>query len=149
MWYQWKNLTPLLVIIPMAMLLAGCGEGSARPNKTEGKAGSAASGVDVGPATAAAQEVRPSTSPNAPETQVGIDNFAFSPSKLTVPAGTKVTWINHDDVPHTATSTAKPRLFHSGTLDTDDKFSFVFTTPGTYDYFCAVHPHMTGQIIVK
>jgi plastocyanin len=52
-------------------------------------------------------------------------------------------------MPHTATSTKKPRLFDSGTLDTDDKFSRVFTAPGTYEYFCAVHPHMTGQIIVK
>jgi plastocyanin len=81
--------------------------------------------------------------------QVVIDNFRFSPRKLTVPAGTKVTWVNRDDVPHTATSTAKPRVFDSKSLDTDDRFEHVFATPGTYEYFCAVHPHMTGQIIVK
>jgi|SRR5262249_50619380 len=81
--------------------------------------------------------------------QIVIDNFTFDPPTLTVSAGTKVTWVNHDDVPHTATSTAKPRQFDSGTLDTDGKFSHVFTAPGTYDYFCAVHPKMTGQIIVK
>jgi plastocyanin len=81
--------------------------------------------------------------------QITIDNFRFSPRELTVTAGTKVTWVNNDDVPHTATSSAKPRSFDSKTLDTDDKFSHVFTTPGTYDYFCAVHPHMTGRIIVK
>jgi plastocyanin len=80
---------------------------------------------------------------------VSIENFTFSPAELTVSPGTKVTWINHDDVPHTATSTAKPRSFESPTLDTDEKFSYVFTTPGTYAYFCAVHPHMTGQVIVK
>jgi plastocyanin len=68
---------------------------------------------------------------------------------MTVSAGTRVTWVNHDDVPHTATSTVKPRLFDSGTLDTDDRFEHVFTTPGTYDYYCALHPKMTGQIIVK
>ena len=62
-------------------------------------------------------------------------------------AGTKVTWINHDDVPHTVKSTEKK--FLSGTLDTDDKFSFVFTEPGTYPYFCTVHSHMTGTIVVK
>jgi plastocyanin len=82
-------------------------------------------------------------------TQVVIDNFTFNPPTVTIASGTKVTWVNHDDVPHTATSTAKPRQFHSGTLDTDEKYSYVFTTPGTYDYFCAVHPKMTGRIIVK
>jgi plastocyanin len=81
--------------------------------------------------------------------QITIDNFRFSPREMTVTAGTKVTWVNNDDVPHTATSTAKPKSFDSRTLDTDGKFSHVFTTPGTYDYFCAVHPHMTGRIIVK
>jgi plastocyanin len=86
---------------------------------------------------------------NTKTEQVVIDNFAYSPSKLTVAAGTTVTWLNRDDVPHTATSSKKPREFDSGTLDTDQKFSHVFGKPGTYDYFCAVHPHMTGQIIVK
>jgi plastocyanin len=81
--------------------------------------------------------------------QITIDNFRFSPREMTVTVGTKVTWVNNDDVPHTATSTAKPISFDSHTLDADDKFSHVFTTPGTYDYFCAVHPHMTGRIIVK
>jgi plastocyanin len=81
--------------------------------------------------------------------QIVIDNFTFNPAKLTVAAGTTVTWLNRDDVPHTATSSSKPKAFDSGTLDTDGKFSHVFTKPGTYDYFCAVHPHMTGQVIVK
>jgi plastocyanin len=81
--------------------------------------------------------------------QIVIDNFTFDPPMLTIPVGTKVTWVNHDDVPHTATSTAKPKRFESGTLDTDEKFSHVFTVPGTYEYFCAVHPKMTGRIIVK
>lgn len=88
-------------------------------------------------------------SPAGKTEQITIDNFAYSPSKLTVQPGTTVTWVNRDDVPHTATSSKKPRAFDSGTLDTDQKFSHVFSTPGTYDYFCAVHPHMTGQIIVK
>jgi plastocyanin len=81
--------------------------------------------------------------------EVVIDNFAFSPRELTVAAGAKVTWVNRDDVPHTATSTARPRAFHSGTLDTDGRFTHVFKTPGTYEYFCVVHPRMTGKIIVK
>ena len=81
--------------------------------------------------------------------RVLIDNFTFQPATLTVSPGTKVTWVNRDDVPHTATSSTKPRVFDSGALDTDDTYSFVFSTPGEYGYFCAVHPHMTGKIIVK
>jgi len=64
-----------------------------------------------------------------------------------VKAGTTVTWINEDDVPHTVASSSK--FFKSKTLDTADKFSFTFTTPGTYDYFCSVHPHMTGAVVVE
>jgi len=101
------------------------------------------------PAPVVATATPAAAEPAAAESKVTIDNFTFSPPTLTVAAGTKVTWVNHDDVPHTATSTAKPRAFDSGTLDTDGQFSHVFSTPGTYDYFCAVHPKMTGRIIVK
>lgn len=79
--------------------------------------------------------------------QVSIDNFTFSPPTITVPAGTTVTWTNHDDVPHTVT--ADDKLFHSSALDTDDHYTHLFDVPGNYPYFCAVHPHMTGRIIVK
>ena len=85
----------------------------------------------------------------AGDQKIAIDNFAFSPAEITVPAGTKVTWVNHDDVPHTATSSDKPGAFDSGAIDTDGTFSFVFKKPGNYPYFCEVHPHMTGRIIVK
>ena len=78
---------------------------------------------------------------------VTIDNFSFSPQELTVPVNTTVTWINHDDIPHTVKDTQKH--FKSPTLDTDEKYSFTFTEPGTYDYFCTIHAHMTGKIIVK
>jgi plastocyanin len=84
-----------------------------------------------------------------PAAEIAIDNFAFSPRELTVASGTRVTWVNHDDVPHTATSSVKPRAFDSGALDSDDRFSFVFEAPGVYEYFCSVHPHMTGKVIVK
>ncbi len=79
--------------------------------------------------------------------QVSIDNFTFSPQTLTVSVGASVTWLNRDDVPHSVVSTDK--LFKSPPLDTDDKFSFTFTKPGEYPYFCGVHPHMTGKIVVK
>jgi plastocyanin len=107
------------------------------------------------PAPKAAAMAAPQTSraeasaPAAAATQVVIDNFAFEPREITVAPGTRVTWVNHDDVPHTATSSVKPRTFDSGALDTDDTFSFVFKAPSTYEYFCAVHPHMTGKVIVK
>ncbi len=84
---------------------------------------------------------------NAVPNQVMIENFTFQPANLTVKAGTKVTWVNRDDVPHTATDTDK--RFNSKTLDTDDQFAFTFDQPGTYSYYCALHPKMTGQIIVK
>ncbi len=78
---------------------------------------------------------------------VTIDNFSFTPQTLTVQAGTRVTWVNKDDVPHTVTSVDKK--FHSRALDTDERYSFTFTAPGTYKYFCSVHPHMRGTVIVE
>jgi amicyanin len=83
---------------------------------------------------------------HAVDATVKIDNFAFSPSALTVKVGTKVTWTNEDDIPHTVDATAG--AFKSGALDTDQAFSFTFAKPGTYQYFCALHPHMTGTIVV-
>jgi plastocyanin len=82
----------------------------------------------------------------AADLDVKIDNFTFAPQKLTVKVGTTVTWSNEDDIPHTVVSTGH---FRSKPLDTGDKFSFVFTTPGTYEYFCSLHPHMTGTITVE
>ena len=78
---------------------------------------------------------------------VSIDNFVFSPQTLTIAKGTTVAWINHDDVPHTVRSAEMK--FTSGTLDTDDSYSYTFAEPGTYEYFCTVHTHMTGTVIVK
>lgn len=80
---------------------------------------------------------------------VSIDNFVFTPKILSVSVGSTVTWINHDDVPHTATSNGGPATFDSKALDTDDKYAFTFTTPGTYSYYCRVHTHMTGTVVVK
>lgn len=77
---------------------------------------------------------------------VVIDNFSFMAPTLTIPAGTKVTWINHDDVPHTIVSTEQK--FKSKAIDTDEKFSFVFTDPGTFPYFCSIHPKMVANVVV-
>ena len=79
--------------------------------------------------------------------QVMIDNFVFSPVPLTVKVGTTVTWINHDDIPHTVDSTEGK--FKSAALDTDQKFEFQFKEAGEYPFFCRIHPKMTGKIIVQ
>lgn len=81
------------------------------------------------------------------ETKISIDNFTFRPETLEVAAGTTVVWVNSDDVPHTVRSTID--LFRSEALDTDDAFSHRFSQPGTYEYYCGVHPHMTGKVVVK
>ncbi|MEA3141949.1 MAG: hypothetical protein QOK23_4118 [Gammaproteobacteria bacterium] len=83
----------------------------------------------------------------AEDTAVKIENFTFAPQRVTVKAGTTVTWTNDDDIPHTVASSTK--AFKSKVLDSDDKFSFTFTTPGIYEYFCSLHPHMTGTLVVE
>ena len=80
------------------------------------------------------------------EVPVKIGNFTFSPQQITVKAGATVTWTNEDDIPHTVVA---PPNVRSKPLDTEEKFSFTFTTPGTYKYFCSLHPHMTGTIVVE
>jgi amicyanin len=86
----------------------------------------------------------------APATKaaVAIDNFTFNPPSLTVKAGTTVTWTNKDDIPHGIAATGNA-FKRSNALDTDDSYAFTFTTPGTYQYFCYLHPHMTGTIVVE
>jgi plastocyanin len=78
---------------------------------------------------------------------ITIDNFTFSPKELTVAVGTTVKWVNHDDIPHTVVE--KKTTFRSKALDTDDAYSYTFTSAGTFDYFCGLHPHMVGQVVVK
>ena len=89
------------------------------------------------------------TADQSASAEVKIDNFSFSPANLTVAVGTTVTWINRDDIPHVVVSSDDPRAFKSKALDTDDKFSYTFTKPGTYNYFCSVHPKMTAKIVVQ
>ncbi|MDB5289144.1 MAG: hypothetical protein JWL69_385 [Phycisphaerales bacterium] len=132
---RWRTVqiwTLLAVDLITGALVGGChkGDGAAGPSVTPAS--------DAGPqSTAQASATR----------MVGIDNFSFSPDEITVPVGTTVTWVNHDDVPHTVTSVDK--RFASPALDTDGRFSQTFTAPGTYAYYCAVHQHMTGKVIVK
>jgi plastocyanin len=124
---------PAVLLVVVATFLAGCGPPPA----------------PVPPASPPPTARAESAGAETDSAQVVIDNFAYSPREITVAAGTRVTWVNHDDSPHTVTSTAKPKAFDSGAMDTDAAFTFLFPAPGTYEYFCAVHPHMTGKVIVK
>ena len=90
---------------------------------------------------AAAAQTRPAA------TEVKIDNFSFTPPDLKVPVGATVIWTNHDDIPHTVVSTDK--VFKSKVMDSDEKYSFTFSTAGTFTYFCSIHPKMTGKVIVQ
>jgi plastocyanin len=81
--------------------------------------------------------------------EVVINNFSFGPAALTVPVGTKVVWTNDDADPHTVTSETDPKLLKSPPLDTGESFAFTFDKPGTYRYFCSLHPHMRGTIVVQ
>ena len=85
---------------------------------------------------------------NAPsEIAIKIDNFSFSPATITVPVGTTVRWTNHDDIPHTVVS--EDKVFKSRVLDSDGDFTYTFTKPGTYSYFCSIHPKMVGKVVVQ
>jgi len=80
--------------------------------------------------------------------EVKIDNFSFAPAVITIPAGTTVRWTNRDDIPHTVVSDDHT-TFKSKVLDTDEQFTYTFTKPGTYSYFCSIHPKMTGKVVVQ
>ena len=83
----------------------------------------------------------------AQDVQIDIKEFMYSPKDLNVALGTKVTWVNDDQVPHTIVETHK--VFHSAALDTQDQFSYTFMTAGTFEYFCTLHPQMIGKITVN
>jgi amicyanin len=111
---------------------------------TPGMSGQAMPGMQSPPASASAT----TADPPAPQggTAVAIADFKFNPATLTVPVGTTVTWTNQDEEPHTLA--AKDGSFHSPGVDTHGTYSFTFTTPGSYDYICSIHPFMTGTVVV-
>lgn len=84
---------------------------------------------------------------SATVSEVTLGNFTMSPKILTVAVGTSVRWTNADDIPHTVVS--EDQTFKSRVMDTDDHFTFTFSKAGTYKYFCSIHPHMTGTVIVR
>ena len=91
--------------------------------------------------------VSPSADEAAAQPAVRIDNFSYTPSTLVVTPGTTVTWTNADDDVHTVVD--KDRKFKSAALDTNDTFAQTFSAAGEYEYFCSLHPQMTGKVIVK
>ncbi|HTR15604.1 MAG TPA: cupredoxin family copper-binding protein [Acetobacteraceae bacterium] len=92
----------------------------------------------------------PAHAEDAPqERQISIDNFTFTPAEITVPRGTRVVWTNHDDIPHMVVDAANPKAVKSPPMDTGDAYARRFDAPGTYRYFCSLHPHMQGTIIVR
>lgn len=90
----------------------------------------------------------PAAAGKPPEAKIEIKHFAFAPEALTVSAGTRVVWTNRDDEPHIVVS-AGNRFASSKAMDTDESYATVFDQPGTYAYFCSIHPHMVGTIIVR
>ena len=97
---------------------------------------------------AADPSATPRSAENARADEIVISNFTFKPSTLTVSAGTVVTWLNEDDAPHTVIGTDPGSPIKSQPLDTGERYSIALAKPGTYLYFCSLHPHMTGTVIV-
>ena len=98
-------------------------------------------------ALAALPTIEHSIAAGPPTVEIKIDNFSFIPPTLTVKVGTQITWTNGDDIPHTVVS--DDQSFKSKVLDTDEKFTFTANKPGTYSYFCSIHPKMTGKVVVE
>jgi plastocyanin len=107
-----------------------------------------AAAIGAASAPLVAPLVLPAFAQQAQPNAISIDNFTFSPTKLTVKAGTTVTWTNKDDIPH-GIAWSSNALTRSKAMDTNDSVTFTFTTPGTYQYFCYIHPHMVGTIVVE
>ena len=96
---------------------------------------------------ALAGEMKEADSTSSKQNKIEIKDFAFNPQTLTVKSGEKITWINRDEEPHTVVSVEK-QFKKSTALDTDQEFTITAGAPGTYTYFCSVHPKMTGTIVV-
>lgn len=113
-----KTLVFLSVIIMAAFTFSGCSSNKAK--------------VNPNPAT--------------PSATVSIENFAFSPATVNIKVGQSVMWTNKDSAPHTATELGN--LFDSGSLATNQSFSFTFHTAGTYTYHCLIHSMMANATVV-
>ena len=98
--------------------------------------------------SALAGETKDTGTSGAGQNKIEIKDFAFNPQTITVKSGEKIPWINRDEEPHTVVSVGK-QFKKSTALDTDQTYTIVAGAPGTYSYFCSVHPKMTGTIVVE
>ncbi len=147
-----KKIILSITIASVALVLSGCGYGqktATTPAVSNQPAVQPAAPAAATPAPTNNVVNQPVAAP-APAVSnktvnVSIQNFAFNPTPVRVKAGDTVVWVNDDPAPHQI----KAPSFNSQTLNTGDSFSFKFTTAGTYDYGCAIHPSMAGQVIVE
>lgn len=137
-------LTAILLIV---IASNACVSRSQRADLASGREEDRMSGSSMSRKDAVPDSEKQEMKPVKAEVQIKIEDFVFEPAEITVEPGTRITWINKDDAPHTATSTEEK--FNSGGLDTDDKFSFVFNDRGDFPYYCALHPHMKAVIKVR
>jgi amicyanin len=145
---------PLLAVAGIALTAACSGHAAQtavtppsitfQSDMTPGMKPNAMPGMEMPPGSGSATSA--DAPPPADGKSVNITDFKFNPATLTVPAGTTVTWTNQDEEPHTIA--AKDGSFHSPGMDTHATYSFTFTTPGSYDYICGIHPFMTGTVVV-
>jgi plastocyanin len=141
------------VVLLAVLLLAGCSSppSATSPSVTFGSGAttpgmpgmSGMPSMSGPPGTSA-----PATGTAAPASgnAVNIDNFAFVPATLTVPAGSTVTWTNHDEEPHTVA--ASDGSFHSPGMGAQGTYSHTFATAGKFDYVCSIHPFMHATVVV-
>jgi plastocyanin len=112
---------------------------------TPGMAGHGMTGTTAPPVANASPTASASAAPQSANA-VDITNFAFAPSAVTIPAGSTLTWTNHDEEPHTVA--AGDGSFHSPGMGAGATYSFLFANPGTFDYVCSIHPFMHGTVVV-
>jgi plastocyanin len=134
-------------LLVLALLATMACSSTAYPRTSDDVADMAHAAHDVGMIMPVSTSSQADAVAPVAEAQLVIESFQFNPPTLTIPVGTTVTWTNHDRDEHTVTSST--RLFSSAGLDPNETYSFRFDTAGTYAYFCAIHPHMTAQIVVQ
>lgn len=131
------------------LVLAGCADlhREGHPSVTFGSGGTPGMG-GMAPMPEGPQGRSGSASGSDPVSgdAIGIDNFAFVPATLTIPVGSTVTWINHDEEPHTVA--ASDGSFHSPGMGSQASYSHTFPAPGKFDYVCSIHPFMHGTVVV-
>jgi plastocyanin len=148
-----KRNVAALALVGSVGLISACGGSGDTLTAPNGSLAGQPGAIGSGPASMPGMDMSSSVTASAPAapvsgTTVAITNFAFSPASLTVKAGTKVTWTNKDGDAHTVTSTGSGGPLNSPAMNTNDTFSFTFTTPGTFNYLCTIHPFMTAVVTV-